>query len=197
MRYLSLLIAVTLTMLISSGCQEESPQTQTISEPAVKEAPQKDVEQANHETDKAMATTKEEAQKVMEHIKEESHKAMEHAQTEAHKIMDTAHKSIEHGHDAMNESQEGVKMASVDKDTLATGKRVYEKTCVACHATGVAGAPKMGDKEAWSAHIHHGVDHMVESAINGKGAMPARGGNANLSDEEIRAAVNYIVEQNR
>jgi len=82
-------------------------------------------------------------------------------------------------------------------ETLATGKLVYEKTCAACHATGLVGAPKIGDKEAWSAHIHHGVDHMVESAIKGKGAMPAKGGNTSLSDDEVKAAVGYIVEQSR
>jgi cytochrome c5 len=185
MRYLSLLIVVTLTMLISTGCQEESPPAQTMSKPA------------GQDTDKTMAATEQKSQKVMEHIKEESHKSIEHARTEAHKTMDTAHESTEHGHDAMSATQEGMKMTSVDEATLAMGKRIYEQTCATCHATGVAGAPKMGDKEAWSAHIHHGIDHLMESAINGKGAMPARGGNALLSDEEVKAAVNYMVEQNR
>jgi cytochrome c5 len=184
MRFLSLLIVVTLTMLISTGCQEESPPAQTMSKPA------------GQDTGKAMAAAEEKSQKVMEHIKEESHKSIEHARTEAHKKMDTAHESTDHDHGASS-AQEGTKMTSVDEATLAMGKRVYEQTCVACHATGVAGAPKMGDKEAWSAHIHHGIDHMVESAINGKGAMPARGGSAILSDEEVKAAVNYMVEQNR
>ena len=196
MRYISLLIVVTLTMLISTGCQEESPPVQEMSKPAVKEAPQKIAEPARQETGKSMAADEEKSQKVMAHIKEESHKSMEHARTEAHKTMDTAHESAEHDHDASS-AQEGTKMTSVDEATLAMGKMVYEQTCVTCHATGVAGAPKMGDKEAWSAHIHHGIDHMVESAINGKGAMPARGGNALLSDEEVKAAVNYMVEQNR
>lgn len=75
------------------------------------------------------------------------------------------------------------------------GKDVYERVCAFCHNAGIAGAIKLNDKSAWGKHIHHGIDHMVESVINGKGAMPARGGNPNLTDEEIEASVNYIVEQ--
>ena len=75
------------------------------------------------------------------------------------------------------------------------GKDVYERVCASCHNAGIAGAIKLNDKAAWQKHIHHGIDHMVESVIKGKGAMPARGGDSSLTDEEIAAAVNYIVEQ--
>lgn len=81
---------------------------------------------------------------------------------------------------------------------LAQGKAVYEKTCAACHANGVAGAPKFGDKAAWKEHLAHGgLEHMAETTIRGKGAMPPRGGNPKLSDAEIRAAVAYIMENSR
>jgi cytochrome c5 len=80
---------------------------------------------------------------------------------------------------------------------LAQGKTVYEKTCGVCHATGVAGAPKFGDKSAWKEHIAHGLEHMAEIAIRGDGAMPPRGGNPKLSDAEVRAAVAYIMENSR
>lgn len=80
---------------------------------------------------------------------------------------------------------------------LAQGKAVYEKTCGVCHATGVAGAPKLGDKAAWKEHIAHGLDHMAEIAIRGEGAMPPRGGNPKLSEAEVRAAVAYIMEKSR
>ena len=78
---------------------------------------------------------------------------------------------------------------------LSLGEEVYERVCSACHDNGVAGAIKITDKANWISHIHHGIDHMVESVIKGKGAMPARGGVPNLTDEEIEAAVHYIVEQ--
>ena len=80
---------------------------------------------------------------------------------------------------------------------LAQGKAVYEKTCGVCHATGVAGAPKLGDKAAWKEHIAHGLEHMAEIAIRGEGAMPPRGGNPKLSDAEVRAAVAYMMENSR
>ena len=63
--------------------------------------------------------------------------------------------------------------------------------------TGVAGAPKLGDKAAWAPHIEEGIDHVVEAAIKGEGAMPPRGGDPSLSDAEVRATVSYMLEQAR
>jgi cytochrome c5 len=73
------------------------------------------------------------------------------------------------------------------------GAQVYAKGCNACHATGVAGAPKYGDKAAWAARSKAGVDALVASVIKGKGAMPPKGGQAAASDAEIRAAVEYLL----
>lgn len=73
------------------------------------------------------------------------------------------------------------------------GKKVYETTCVACHAAGVANAPKFGDKAAWAMHLMHGVEHLHENALKGIRAMPPKGGNLTLSDAEVRAAVDYMV----
>jgi cytochrome c5 len=75
----------------------------------------------------------------------------------------------------------------------ADGKAVYEKACVACHASGVAGAPKLGDKAAWSTRLGKGLDALTKTVIAGKGAMPPRGGNTALSDAEIKAAVSHMV----
>jgi len=77
------------------------------------------------------------------------------------------------------------------------GKAVYDKTCVACHATGVANAPRLGDKAAWAPRIGTGVDAMVKSVISGKGAMPPKAGNPSLTNAEIRAAVDYLVGQGK
>lgn len=68
------------------------------------------------------------------------------------------------------------------------GKKVYESTCAACHGTGAAGAPKFGDKAAWASR----KGDLVASALKGKNAMPPKGGFAG-SDEEFKAAVNYLV----
>jgi cytochrome c5 len=74
------------------------------------------------------------------------------------------------------------------------GQAVYQKACAACHAAGVAGAPKYGDKAAWSPRIAQGKEALYTSALKGKGAMPPKGGNAALSDAEVKAAVDYLVE---
>lgn len=76
---------------------------------------------------------------------------------------------------------------------LANGKPVYDSVCAACHANGVAGAPKAGDKAAWGDRMKVGKDALYASVIKGKGAMPAKGGNASLSDAEVKAAVDYLV----
>jgi cytochrome c5 len=75
----------------------------------------------------------------------------------------------------------------------ADGKAIYEKNCAACHLTGAANAPKAGDKVAWEPRLKQGKDNLYEHAIKGKGAMPPKGGNASLSDAEVKAAVDYLV----
>ena len=75
------------------------------------------------------------------------------------------------------------------------GKAIYDRTCVACHGTGATGAPKLGDAVAWAPRIKAGSKALVASAIKGKGVMPAKGGNASLSNAEVQAAVNYIISQ--
>jgi len=75
------------------------------------------------------------------------------------------------------------------------GASVYNTICVACHATGVAGAPKTGDKTAWAPRIATGIEALLNSAANGKNAMPARGGAADLTDAELKVAVEYLVDQ--
>ncbi|MCX5590061.1 c-type cytochrome [Alcaligenes endophyticus] len=78
---------------------------------------------------------------------------------------------------------------------LKTGEQVYESTCIACHGTGIAGAPKTGDKGAWEPLIQLGYDELVHAAINGIRGMPARGGNPNLDDIEVARAVAFMANQ--
>ena len=75
------------------------------------------------------------------------------------------------------------------------GETVYKAVCSACHATGLAGAPKTGDKAAWAPRLATGAAALLKSAANGKNAMPARGGAADLSDDELKAAVEYLTGQ--
>lgn len=81
------------------------------------------------------------------------------------------------------------------------GKTTYGKTCSMCHAANVAGAPKPGDKADWAPRIAQGNDvlyrHAIEGFTGAKGQMPARGGAASLSDEDIKATVDFMVAQSR
>ena len=82
-----------------------------------------------------------------------------------------------------------VKVAQADS---GAGETLYKQACVACHAAGVAGSPKFGDKAAWAPRIQTGIDTLTASVIKGKGAMPPKGGSA-ASDTDIRSAVVYMV----
>jgi cytochrome c5 len=75
----------------------------------------------------------------------------------------------------------------------ADGAKIYAMGCNACHAAGVAGAPKFGDKAAWAARSKLGVDALLASVVKGKGAMPPKGAVASASDAELRAAVEYML----
>lgn len=85
--------------------------------------------------------------------------------------------------------------ANVTAAPAANGKAVYDASCQACHAAGVAGAPKLGDKAAWALRLGTGAAAMQTSALKGKNAMPPKGGNLSLSDADVKAAVDYMVAQ--
>ena len=72
---------------------------------------------------------------------------------------------------------------------------VYSASCSACHASGAAGAPKLGDKQAWAPRIKSGSEVLYKSAIKGKKAMPPKGGNVSLSNEDVKAVVDYMVSK--
>ena len=73
---------------------------------------------------------------------------------------------------------------------------LYSQVCSTCHAAGIAGAPKLGDKAAWAPRIAQGIDALTASAIKGKGAMPPKGG-ASASDADIKALVTYMVNASK
>ncbi|MEC8917581.1 MAG: c-type cytochrome [Pseudomonadota bacterium] len=73
------------------------------------------------------------------------------------------------------------------------GEAIFEDNCAGCHDGG--GAPQIGDNDAWQSRIDEGMDELYASAINGIGGMPAKGGNADLTDDEVKAAVDYIVDE--
>ena len=86
-------------------------------------------------------------------------------------------------------------------DVASPGESIYKSKCVACHGTGAAGAPKLGDITAWGTRIAQGNAVLLKNAIEGykgdKGYMPPKGGYLSLSDEEIAIAVQYMVSQSQ
>ncbi len=85
--------------------------------------------------------------------------------------------------------------------TLLTGPQVYNEACIACHGTGIGGAPKVGDVGTWAPRISQGIAVLHEHAINGyqgsTGYMPPKGARVDLSDKEINDAVDYMIAESR
>jgi cytochrome c5 len=86
-----------------------------------------------------------------------------------------------------------VTMGAASSVMAADGKTVYEASCVACHAAGVANAPKFGDKAAWAPRVATGKAALLASVKAGKGAMPPKAGNAALTDADIGAAIDFML----
>ncbi|MEB8431992.1 c-type cytochrome [Cocleimonas sp. KMM 6892] len=74
------------------------------------------------------------------------------------------------------------------------GKKTYDDACKVCHDAGIAGSPKFGDAEAWAPRIETGIEALYTTSLKGKGAMPAKGGRADISDDDVKAAVDYMVK---
>lgn len=91
----------------------------------------------------------------------------------------------------------GVSATDASQPDLAHGQQIYRQACAFCHDRGAAGAPKIGDAAAWGPRLALGMEALTASALRGKGAMPAKGGNPALADAEVRAAVDYLVAQTR
>ncbi len=89
--------------------------------------------------------------------------------------------------------------AAAPAEANAMGESIYKKVCAMCHKAGVAGAPKPGDHADWDPRIAQGNDTLYKHALEGfkgeKGMMPAKGGNPAMSDDDVKAAVDYMIAQ--
>ena len=85
--------------------------------------------------------------------------------------------------------------AASDAATPRSGSEVYNSACMACHATGVAEAPLLGDAAAWTERAAQGFDALVGSVIAGKGAMPPKAGNPALTEDDVRSALSYMLQE--
>jgi cytochrome c5 len=107
---------------------------------------------------------------------------------------DIAESAGEMTSDAKEGASEAVSEVS---DGGVTGQKIYKQSCQACHANGVANAPKPGDKAAWAPRIATGIDAMLATAKKGKGAMPPKGTCMGCSDDELKSAIEYMVNQSK
>lgn len=94
------------------------------------------------------------------------------------------------------ESATNNKPASTNKIATRSGQTIYKQFCAACHSTGAAGAPKVGDKRAWKSRLAKGgKKKLIENAIKGINFMPPKGTCAACSDQEIKATVDYMLSK--
>jgi cytochrome c5 len=82
-------------------------------------------------------------------------------------------------------------------EAATSGEEIYNTKCSVCHASGVAGAPKFGDKEAWAPRIAQGMETLMQHATNGLRAMPPKGTCMDCTDEQLKAAVEYMVDNSK
>lgn len=101
------------------------------------------------------------------------------------------------GHVSMAGQVASVSSSSASAGAARSGSDIYASNCIACHSSGVAGAPILGDVAAWTARLTKGVETVYTNAINGIGAMPARGTCMDCSDDEVIAAIDHILENSK
>ena len=82
--------------------------------------------------------------------------------------------------------------AETDNGSISKGEKLYDASCKLCHGTDTMGAPKVGDTDAWKAVMQKGMDKVLSNAIHGKGGMPPKGGNMDLSDGDIKEIVKFM-----
>lgn len=98
---------------------------------------------------------------------------------------------------SLDKMRSNMTVASAGEDAAdKSPDQLYQSACLACHTTGAAGAPKIGDAAAWESRLGKGLEALISSAINGIGAMPPRGG-SQLSDDQIRATIEYILAESK
>jgi cytochrome c5 len=101
------------------------------------------------------------------------------------------------GHVSMAGQVASASSSSVSAGAARSGSDIYATNCIACHSSGVAGAPILGDVAAWTARLTMGVETVYTNAINGIGAMPARGTCMDCSDDEVIAAIDHILDNSK
>lgn len=121
--------------------------------------------------------------------------------TATHLSEDSVKERLKPVHKVYVEGDEVPQVSNTAPTSAASGPRapedIYNTYCTACHASGVAGAPVTGDAAAWEPRVAQGIETVYDHAINGLNAMPPKGTCSDCSDDEIKAVVDYMLEQNK
>ena len=146
----------------------------------------------------AKQETKEAAQAIASDVKNNTASTVDAAassvQEAASKVADTAEKAASEVKEAVAPETKPVEKAEAPAAKV-DGKAVYEASCKACHSGNIPSAPGVGKKDEWGPRIKQGQETLHKHAIEGFKGMPAKGGNEGLSDDEVKAAVDFMANE--
>lgn len=155
------------------------------------------VDAAKGTAEKMVEGTQEKVADVVDSVKESASEAVDSAKDMGKKVADDVSNKADAVVAAVStESVVGADLSANIKE----GEKIFKSSCIACHGSGVAGSPKVGEKSDWEARIAQGKSVLVDHAINGfRGEegyyMPAKGGSKHLSDEQITMVVEYMISK--
>ena len=186
-----LFVAVIAAFLVA-GCSDKDDAASGTTEPSM-------LEKAKESTKGAMSDIKGATSEAMDKRGQDGGGCARRRSLRCQRCQDGGYSSCRQGmgnaSDMASDATEAV--AHVCQMAVLLGQQVYQNSCQSCHAVGVAGAPKLGDKAAWAPRIATGMDALLASSINGKNIMPPRGACASCSDDDLKAAVQYMVSQSK
>lgn len=180
------------------GCSKEENDTSASREsaPAEQTAMEKTgqaVEQAKEKVEQTAAAAGEKIKEAADMAEEKITEATDQTRDKVAQMTDQAQEQA----GQLQTKAKSLMQTAQSAVSTSSGEAVYNKSCRSCHDSGVMGAPKTGDKQAWEPLIENGMDSLVKNAINGIGKMPPKGGHSTLTDSEVKQAVEYMVDQSR
>jgi cytochrome c5 len=183
---------VALVESLNKKVAEEPVETAAVVE--VKEAVIEVVDQAAEATKEVVEQAAVAADSAIAAVNETTEAVVDKAAESAEKVELVAAEVVEKAEQVAAEAVAAISAQPVVASN-ELGLQVFNKTCFACHGTGIPGFPKVGDKAVWAPRIAQGKAVLVDHVINGFNAMPARGGNPDLTDAEVEAAVDYLIAE--
>lgn len=196
---------VALSSVLLAGCGEDDkqaatpepskPEVEAVADP-VEPLPERQeiIEQTADTVDEVINEVADDAVTVVDESVEKAEETasdmVESAETTAEEVVGAAEEQA-----AAVEEEVTAMAEEVTEEKPVDGEAVYAGLCFSCHQSGLMEAPIMGDAAAWAPRVAQGTEALYQSAINGKNLMPAKGGNPGLSDEEVKAAVDYMLSK--